>query len=102
MYREALRGTPGLTLLDYATDRTSSYHLFCIRAERRDDLIRKLRNSGISAGVHYERNDAFPMYEQQDLPCAERFWRSAVSLPMHLLLTDDDVQFVCRNIREGW
>jgi perosamine synthetase len=101
-YREQLAGVAGLDLLQYAGDRESNYHLFCLRAERRDDLIRKLKENGISAGVHYERNDRFPMYQLQDLPAAERFWRSAVSLPMHLMLTDDDVDWIGSIIREGW
>lgn len=44
----------------------------------------------------------FPMYEQYDLPNAERFWRSALSLPMHLMLTDDQVGYICGVIRKGW
>jgi len=101
-YREQLADVPGLKLLQYAVDRSSSYCLFCVRAEDREGLIRKLVDAGVSPGVHYERNDAFPMYELQDLPNAELFWRTVISLPMHLLLTDDDVHYICRTIREGW
>jgi perosamine synthetase len=101
-YRRQLAGVPGLRMLEYAADRASSYHLFSVRAENRDGLISKLRGAGISAGVHYERNDAFPMYKKQELPNAELFWRSAVSLPMHLMLTDEQVEYICRTICEGW
>ncbi len=101
-YREQLAGVPGVQLLQYSTERDSSYHLFCIRAERRDDLIRRLKENGISTGVHYERNDAFPMYQRQHLPAAELFWRSAVSLPMHMFLSDEDVDRICACINEGW
>jgi dTDP-4-amino-4,6-dideoxygalactose transaminase len=44
----------------------------------------------------------FPMYELCDLPNAERFWRKALSLPMHLMLTDDQVGYICDVIRKGW
>lgn len=101
-YREQLSGVGGLEMLEYAADRSSSYHLFVIRAGSRDNLIRKLMEAGISTGVHYERNDAFPMYEKQDLPNTELFWRTAVSLPMHMMLTDEHVHSICRCIREGW
>lgn len=101
-YRAELAGIAGLETLQYENDRMSSYHLFCIRAEQRDALALKLKSAGISTGVHYQRNDLFPMYEQYDLPNAERFWRSALSLPMHLMLTDDQVGYICCVIRKGW
>jgi perosamine synthetase len=101
-YRAGLAGIAGLEPLQYTDDRTSSYHLFCILVEQRDALAAKLRSAGISTGVHYQRNDMFPMYEQYNLPNAERFWRSALSLPMHLMLTDDHVGYICGAIRKGW
>ncbi len=101
-YRAGLGGIAGLELLQYQYDRTSSYHLFCVLAEERDKLSARLREAGISTGVHYQRNDLFPMYEQQNLPNAERFWRRTLSLPMHLMLTDDQAGYICDVIRKGW
>jgi perosamine synthetase len=101
-YREQLANVPGIRLLQYQEDRTSSFHLFCILAERRDALVDKLRAAGVDVGVHYRRNDQYPMYEEQDLPQTERFWRSVISLPMHTLLTDEQIAYVTNLIREGW
>jgi dTDP-4-amino-4,6-dideoxygalactose transaminase len=33
---------------------------------------------------------------------AEQFWQSCLSLPMHLMLTDDQVEYVIEHIRGGW
>lgn len=101
-YRAALDRLPGLTLLDSKDDRTSSHHLFPVLAEDRDRLISKLNANGVDVGVHYRRNDQYPMFEEADLPEAERFWRREASLPMHALLTEDDVGRVCDIVREGW
>jgi perosamine synthetase len=101
-YTQCLSNIHGITLLRHAHDRTSSFHLFCIRAERRDDLIKKLEANGISVGVHYRRNDNYPMYKQQDLPNAEKFWQSIISLPMHLKLTDENIDYIAATIRKGW
>lgn len=101
-YRSALANVPGLTLLERKDDRTCSNHLFPIRAEDRDRLVEKLNAHGVDAGVHYRRNDQYRMFEEADLPNAERFWRSEISLPMHALLTDDDAGYVSDIIRSGW
>lgn len=101
-YRDQLSNVPGIQLLKYKNDRTSSFHLFCILAEKRDALVDKLRANQVDVGVHYLRSDKFSMYEEQDLPNAEYFWRHVISLPMHVALTVDQVNYVTDVIRKGW
>lgn len=101
-YAERLSNTPGVNLLRYRADRTSSFHLFPILIENRSYLIAKVREAGIEVGAHYRRNDEYPMYDRQDLSYTERFLRSVVSLPMHLQLTDDQVDYISDCIRSGW
>ena len=101
-YRQRLSNVPGVRLLQYKDDRKSSYHLFCILAEKRNMLVDKLRAHEVDVGVHYRRNDQYPMYQEQDLPNTEYFWRRAISLPMHLQLTDEQVDYITDVIRKGW
>ena len=101
-YRQQLSGVPGIKLLEYKSDRKSSCHLFCILAEQRDSLIDKLGANQVDVSVHYLRNDRYSMYEEHELPNTEYFWRHAISLPMHLALTDDQVDYVTDIIRKGW
>lgn len=101
-YTELLSNVPGVKLLNYKSDRTSSFHLFCILAKKRDDLIKKLNENGIETGVHYKRNDYYPMYQKHNLPNTEYFWRNVISLPMHTMLTDEDVEYIAGVIRKGW
>ncbi len=101
-YREWLSNVPGVELLQYLDDRTSSYHLFCILAEGRDALVNKLQSAGVDVGVHYRRNDQYPMYEEQDLPNTEYFWQRVISLPMHVALMDEQIEYVTDVIRKGW
>lgn len=102
MYREALRSVPGIRLPDYAPDRQSSHHLFWVLAEDRDGLVEKLRAAGVDVGVHYRRNDSYSMFEQCELPQADRFWRQVLSLPMHLMLKEEHIDYVTRVIASGW
>lgn len=101
-YRSELGSVPGLKILNYKDDRKSSCHLCCILAENRDGLVDKLRANGVGIGVHYKRNDAYPMYGLQDLPNTEYFTARTISLPLHVELTDDEIAYVCKLIKEGW
>ena len=102
LYAKRLANVTGINLLKYKNDRKSSYHLFCILAQKRDDLVRKLRENGVAVSVHYRRNDLYPMYKKHDLPNTELFWKSVISLPMHINLTDEEVGYIADIINEGW
>jgi len=101
-YREQLANVPGIRLLNYQNDRTSSHHLCCILAEERDALVKKLLAGGVDVSVYYRRNDQYPMYEEEDLPNTDYFWGRVISLPLHLALTEEQVDHICLTIRRGW
>jgi perosamine synthetase len=102
MYRAQLAGVHGITLPAQSTDRTSSFHLFPVLVENRDDFLAKMKAAGIGVGVHYRRNDTYSMYERAELPNAQWFSERVASLPMHLCLSDDDVEYVTNAIKAGW
>jgi dTDP-4-amino-4,6-dideoxygalactose transaminase len=102
-YRAGLGGVPGIELLRHDDpERRSSNHLFCVLAERRDELLRKLREAGVDAGVHYRRNDDFALFERAELPAAESFSRRALSLPLFVGLRDEQVDAIVETVRSGW
>ena len=82
------------------------YHLFVVRAGKRDELRAHLDARGISTGIHYPIPVHLqPAYRQLgysvgDFPITERLTREIVSLPMHPFLTRDDVQHVARAIAD--
>lgn len=101
-YRARLKDIPGLTLLSYESDRRSSYHLFSILAESREALADKLTKAGVIIGGHYARTDVYPIFKRAEVPNAEYFCSHVLSLPMHVDLTDDEIDYVAKTIREGW
>lgn len=98
-YLEELASVPGVTLPDY--DRDSSWHLFVIRVEQRDELALYLQEHGISTGVHYKPVHLYPLYRKYPLPVAEREWRRLLTLPLFPALTSADVSMICERIRDG-
>jgi len=103
-YRSALANIPGVTLFNESSDRESAYWLFDLHVERRLEFIRMLKSKNVEASVLHRRIDTNSVFGglRDDLPVLERFDETHVCLPMHNGLTDDDVDYVIRCVREGW
>ncbi len=90
--------------------KNSSNHLIPALTFRRDELITYLKSHNIQTGVHYKPTHFYPIYadspsSQMDMlnePCgkARRFYQAEISLPLHVELTEKDVEYVCNNIRD--
>ena len=82
------------------------YHQFVIRAKKRDQLKAFLGEKGIETGIHYP----IPIHLQpayvgrfgfrgSEYPRSEKFSAECLSLPMHPLLSDSNVKYICECIR---
>jgi perosamine synthetase len=78
----------------------SSCHFYPIFAKDRDKLMTFMRNKGISCGMHYIRNDRYATYVEENLPSAEWWSNHEITLPCHLLLTDDDLQYIVNSVKD--
>ncbi len=79
-----------------------SYWLFGVRCEKRDELIRFMKKNGIATGVHYVPLNLVNYFKQWYSKCgtAEEIWKSFVTLPLHVQLTDDEVSYVLEKLYE--
>lgn len=102
LYREGLSKFSQIALPPCDTDESlSSWHIFCVQAEERDNLITYLRDRNIATGVHYKPIHLYDCYgKQPTLPVAEVIWKKILSLPMHFSLSDNEVERVIRTIGE--
>ena len=111
-YHEQLEGTPGLTLPARAEDGdVHGYHLFVVRfdegPERRRFMADRLRAAGIGTQLHYipiyhhslYRRLGFGPETALHCPNTERYYETALSLPMYPALTDADVERVGAEIQ---
>lgn len=100
-YRERLSKYPNwVRLVEVPAECESSSHLFQILVENRDELLLALNEKGICPGVHYADNTLYPMYRYAADTCPHASYVSAhvLSLPIHMEMTYDDVQFICDEI----
>jgi len=104
-YSHALEGVPGVTLPREREGARSSWHLYTIRAPRRDALQAHLKERGIASAVHYPRpihlqpSMAGAGGEAGDLPVSEQVSLEVLCLPIYPELPDEDVERIAREVR---
>jgi aminotransferase len=76
----------------------STYYLYWIQAENRDDLAAHLAEADIYTTFRY-----YPLHRafgiSGDFPNADYVAETTLNLPIHPSLTDDDVGYVCQSVR---
>jgi len=104
IYTQGLHHPDIISLPYVSPEAVTSQHLFVIQVKRRDQLITKLKANDIAPGVHYTPNNTYPMYQncRADVKRAMEISRNILSLPMHTLLTSEDIQRVVSIINHGW
>ena len=108
-YEEGLSGLGVTTLKHFEGDAAdagfcSSCHLMLVRLDARsrsfrDELICRLAEAGVSSNVHYKPLPLLTAYKSMgfdiaDFPNALAQFENEVTLPLHTLLSDDDVRCV--------
>jgi dTDP-4-amino-4,6-dideoxygalactose transaminase len=110
MYDRALRPLGIQSLEHYGDDFTSSGHLYLIRIpkiseEKRNEVIIKMAEMGVSCNVHYKPLPMFTAYKNlgfdiKDYPNAYKQYVNEITLPLHTLLSDEDVNYVVGNLKK--
>lgn len=101
-----------LTLPWQHPDSYSAYHLYVIRLQLDKisathlQVFEALRAKDIMVNLHYMPVHTQPYYQQMgfkqgDYPEAERYYREAISIPMHPTLTDAEQDQVVSVLREA-
>lgn len=103
-YDEYLGRCNGITLLSYQPDRQSSYYLYTIRVEKREEFQEWLRKCGIEARRVHARNDWHSCVDgfRAPLPILDQIYDQIICLPVGWWLNDDDLEKVVKCISSGW
>ncbi len=104
IYNQKLKNSDIISLPYTSPNIITSQHLYVIQVKRRDDLIAKLKASGIAPGVHYIPNNTYPMYKKcrADIKNVTKIAKNIISLPIHTLMTKNDIYQISKIINQGW
>jgi perosamine synthetase len=106
-----LAGVEGLAIPIVGPDRKHVFHQFTVRVTdrfgmSRDELAAALKESGIMTGIHYPIPiHRQPLYQRLgydgSFPVSEQVSGETLSLPVHPGLSDQDLNYIVRIIREA-
>ena len=100
LYKNNLQNIPEIGFVATAPHCESAQHLFQIKVDKRDELIDHLQNNQIYPGVHYRDNTEYDIYQHgaNTCPRAHQVSQQLISLPLHMNLSEDDVNHICKVI----
>ncbi len=83
--------------MSYSDD--CSYHFYWLRVKNRTRFMKKMKESGIETGIHYNPVHLMSYYEDHPhLPITENIGKEIVSIPTHPNLRDEDVDKIIHTI----
>lgn len=106
LYAQYLKNVPGIVLPETAPYNRHVFHVYAIRVNNRDGLMKHLQSRGVGCGIHYP----IPLHLQEayswmghkpgDFPVAEATASQFVSLPIYPELTEKQIEYVAECVRE--
>ncbi|KZE38893.1 capsular biosynthesis protein [Bhargavaea cecembensis] len=110
MYDRALLPIGLQGLEHYGEGFSSSGHLYLLRVpgiskEQRNEIIIKMADAGIACNVHYKPLPMFTAYKNlgfdiENYSNAYKQYANEITLPLHTLLRDEDVDYITNNLKE--
>ena len=108
-YDTGLKDLPVTLLSHYTEKHESSGHLYLVRldgrdAEYRNKVIEAMAEAGIATNVHYKPIPMHTAYKNlgftiDDYPNAYDQFKNEITLPLHTLLTDEEVQYIIEQFK---
>lgn len=110
-YDALLEDAPVASLRHYTGESSSSGHLYLVRLLGKEDeafrnrVIARMSEKGIATNVHYKPLPMHTAYKNlgfdiRDFPHAFEMYRNEITLPLHTLLSDEDVEYVAVSLKE--
>jgi UDP-4-amino-4,6-dideoxy-N-acetyl-beta-L-altrosamine transaminase len=104
-YHDAFQNYPNIKIQPWTIVEGHAYHLYIIKVQNRLELYNHLRENNIFPQVHYIPTHLMPYYQslgykKGDMPLAERYYEQCLSLPMYPTLTEGELKFVIKTIKQ--
>jgi dTDP-4-amino-4,6-dideoxygalactose transaminase len=105
-YVSVLQDIEQITLPTVRPETEHTFHLYVIRAERRDKLATHLQQKGIETAIHYPiplplmEAYSYLGYTENDIPVSARYRNEILSLPMYPELTNEMMDYISHSIKD--
>ena len=110
LYNELLKDCGVEMASHFREDEVSSCHLYLTRLTgktmaRRNEIIEKMAAQGVYTNVHYKPLPMLTAYKDlgfasKDYPNACAQFENEITLPLYSTLTEEDVRYVCKTLKE--
>jgi dTDP-4-amino-4,6-dideoxygalactose transaminase len=104
LYSQLLESVKDVIVPREAKDRQHVYHIYAVRVQSRDQVLKRLSDRGIGCGIHYpipvhlQVAYKFLGHKVGDFPVSEACGREFLSLPMFPELTHAQVESVVQEL----
>lgn len=102
-YTKAFAGSAVITPI-IKDGRETSWHLYQIKVNNRDEVMAKLKENGVSTSLHFIPVHRQPYYTQkygykpENYPVSEKVYPMSVSLPIYPAMTEEQTEFVAQQV----
>ena len=108
-YEEAFEDNPQVACLKIVPNSKSARHMFTILVppEKRDSILWQLQERGIGVAVNYRAIHLLTYYHETygydrgTFPTAEKIGDSTITLPLYPKLTNTEVEYIIRGVKEA-
>lgn len=104
-YQEALKSVKGIRLNHQATWAKNVYWMVCLELDgysesQRDEFIQKLKTQNIDSRPYFYPVSDMPVYDNVNTPITHKVYQRGLNLPSYFDITKEQVDYVCKTIRE--
>ena len=105
-YKKELADIVEITLPKEADYARHVYHVFTLLVDNRDKMLDQLKGKGVSCGIHYpvpvHQTGAYRSlnYPAGSFQVSEKNAKRLLSLPMFPELTEEQVEYTCKSLKE--
>jgi|SaaInl8_200m_RNA_FD_contig_123_20842_length_16952_multi_6_in_2_out_1_18 dTDP-4-amino-4,6-dideoxygalactose transaminase len=105
-YNEAFKDNKNIVLPYLKNDRETSWHLYVIKIDNRDEVIEKLKENGVGCSVHFipiHKHTYYKNrygYKNKDYPIANDVFDKSLSLPIYPDMSYEEIEYVIKNVNE--
>ena len=99
-YNEAFTDCDEITIPPFSY--TVQHYVIKVDPEKRDKLIDYLKEKNIHTSVHYRPIHYLTYYKEDEsnFPIASKEWLKMITLPVHLNITDIDINYIIYWVKE--